>query len=108
LLAVKTELPQLLVTDTVGAFGADNGADVPLPVVLVHPLIVCVTVYVAALLTVIVVELAPLLHNNAPVKLLAVKSELPHELTTDTVGADGIDFGAEAPEPVGLVHPFTV
>jgi hypothetical protein len=34
--------------------------------------------------------------------------ELPQLSTTDTVGADGIAFGAATPLPEGLVHPFTV
>ena len=106
--AVNTELPQLLTTDTVGADGITLGADVPLPAALVHPFTVCVTVYAAALDTVIEVLLAPLLHNNDPVKLPAVNTELPQLLTTDTVGADGITFGAETPLPVALIHPFTV
>ncbi len=36
-LAVNTELPQLFCTVTIGAEGSFTGADVPLPVVLVHP-----------------------------------------------------------------------
>ena len=42
--AVNTELPQLLATVTVGAGGIAFGAAVPLPVRLVHPFTVCVTV----------------------------------------------------------------
>ena len=42
--AVNTELPQLLTTVTVGADGEVFGAAIPLPVVLVHPFTVCVTV----------------------------------------------------------------
>jgi hypothetical protein len=106
--AVKTELPQLLTTDTVGVGGTTFGADTPLPAALMHPLIVCVTVYVAALLTVIEFVMAPLLHNNDPVKLPAVNTELPQLLATDTVGADGITFGADMPLPFALIHPFTV
>ena len=49
---------------------------------------------------------APLLHNNEPVKLLAVKSELPQLFVTVTVGAGGITFGAEVPLPLALVQPF--
>jgi len=49
-----------------------------------------------------------LLHNKDPVKASAVSTELPQLLTTDTVGAVGIDFGAAVPLPDGLVHPFTV
>jgi hypothetical protein len=63
-------------------------------------------VYVAAFVTVIEVEVAPLLHNKVPVKLLAVNNELPQLFVTVTVGADGIAFGAEAPLPLALVQPF--
>ena len=42
--AVNTELPQLFTTDTVGADGRVFGAAIPLPVELVHPFKVCVTV----------------------------------------------------------------
>jgi hypothetical protein len=53
-------------------------------------------------------EVAPLLHNNEPVNDPAVNIELPQLLTTDTVGAEGIVFGAATPLPVVLVHPFMV
>jgi hypothetical protein len=49
-----------------------------------------------------------LFHNNDPVKLPALNTELPQLLTTETVGADGITFGADVPLPAPLVHPFTV
>ena len=43
--AVSTELLQLFTTATTGGVTAEfNGAAVPLPAALVHPLIVCVTV----------------------------------------------------------------
>ena len=51
---------------------------------------------------------ALLLHNNDPVKLLAVSVELPQLLTTVTVGAEGPAFGADVPEPLALAQPFTV
>ena len=51
---------------------------------------------------------APLLHNKAPVYDPAVNTELPQLLTTDTVGADGVVFGAAIPLPGGLVVPETV
>ena len=34
--------------------------------------------------------------------------EVPQLSTTDTTGADGIAFGAAAPLPEGLLHPFTI
>ena len=42
--AVNMELPQLLTTDTVGADGEIFGAAIPLPVGLVHPFTVWLTV----------------------------------------------------------------
>ena len=53
-------------------------------------------------------EVAPLLHNSEPVNDPAVNTELPQSLTTDTVGADGVVFGAAIPLPAALVHPSTV
>ena len=61
-----------------------------------------------AVLTVIDGVAAPVLHNKVPVKLLAVRVELPQLLATDTTGADGVAFGAAMPEPAALVQPFTV
>ena len=73
-----------------GGCGTIFGRDVPLPAVrLVHPFTVCVTVYVALLVTVMAVVVAPLLHNTEPVTLFAVNTELPQLLTTATVGAEG-------------------
>ena len=54
------------------------------------------------------VAVALLLHNNDPVKLLAVNTELPQLFATVTVGADGNVTGADVPLPVALIHPFTV
>jgi hypothetical protein len=51
----------------VGGAGMALGEDTALPAALVHPFIVCVTVYVDALKTVIDGVVAPLFHNNAPV-----------------------------------------
>ena len=106
--AVNSEPPQLSVTVTTGAAGTVLGADIPLPAALVHPLIVCVTVYVAAFVTVIEVVVAVLLHNNDPVKFEAVTTELPQLSATVTVGGAGIVFGAAIPFPEGLVQPFPV
>lgn len=51
---------------------------------------------------------AELLHNNVPVKLLAVSVEVPQLSTTVTVGGGGIAFGVATPEPGLLAHPLTV
>jgi len=106
--AVNIELPQLFSTVTTGADGISLGAATPLPGRLVHPFTVCVTEYVPAVVTVIDEVVAPLLHNKEPVNEPAVSVELPQLSTTDTVGADGIAFGAATPLREGLVHPFTV
>ena len=106
--AVSVEVPQLSTTDTVGADGIAFGAATPLPEGLVQPFIVWVTVYVPAVVTVIDEVVAPLLHNKEPVNEVAVNVELPQLSTTDTIGADGISFGAATPLPEVLVHPFSV
>jgi hypothetical protein len=102
------ELPQLSTTLTVGADGISFGAATPVPEGLVQLFTVCVTEYVPAVVTVMDEVVAPLLHNKEPVKDVAVNIELPQLSTTDTVGADGIAFGAATPLREGLVHPFTV
>ena len=45
-----------------------------------------------AVVTVIAVVVAPLLHNSGPVKPEAVRTEFPQLLATVTVGAAGIAF----------------
>ena len=108
--AVSVELPQLLTTVTVGADTFEfRGAAVPLPAGLVHPLTVCVTVYVPAVVTVIDDVVSPVLHNNEPVKPDAVNVELPQLSTINTDGVSTAEFnGAASPLPVALVHPSTV
>ena len=64
--------------------------------------------YVPAVVTVIDAVVAPVLHNKDPVNPEAVNTELPQLLTTPTIGADGIVFGAAALLPAELVHPFIV
>lgn len=106
--AVNTEFPQLSATDTVGAEGIVLGAAVPEARELVHPLaVVCDTVNIVEVSTVIEVVVSVVDHNNDPVKLLAVNTELPQLFETVTVGAVGIIFGAAVPLPAGPVHPFT-
>ena len=106
--AVSTLLLQLLVAVTVGA-GTLTGAAMPLPGALVHPLSVCVTVYVPAVATVIEAVVAPVFHNKEPVNDPAVNVELPQLFTTVTVGAGTFEvIGAATPLPEALVHPFTV
>jgi hypothetical protein len=59
--------------------------------------------------TVIAVAVEPLLHSKDPVNEPAVNVELLQLLTTDTLGADTLEFiGAATPVPWELVHPFTV
>src|SRR5262249_28454360 len=94
-----------------GCAGAVFGAAVPLPAVEVHPFTVCVTVYVPAVLTVIVGVVAPLLHSIVapPAIPVAVSVDVPSQLsTTVTPGCAGAVFGAAVPLPAVDVHPFTV
>lgn len=59
--------------------------------------------------TVIAPVVSPVLHENvAPGSPVAVNTELPQLFSTDTPGADGIDFGVAVPLPEGLVQPFSV
>jgi len=51
---------------------------------------------------------APLLHNYVSVNPVAVNTEFPQLLTTFTLGADGVVFGAAVVLIVALVQPFTV
>ncbi len=106
--AVSVELPQLSDTKTPGADGIALGDATPLPASLVHPLIVCVTVYVPGVVTIIDAVVAPLLHNKLPVKPVAVKTELPQLSTTVTTGVDGIVLGEATPLPVAPAHPFII
>lgn len=106
--AVKTELPQLFDTETVGAVGTVLGAAVPLPAGLTQPFIVCVTVRVTAVVTLIDAVVAPVFHINAPVYPPAVNTELPQLSTTVTEGAAGITNGAALPLPDGLIQPLIV
>src|SRR4249920_515164 len=106
--AVNVELPQLFTTVTTGADGMSFGVATPLPGTLVHPFTVCVTEYVAAVVTVIAEVAAPLLHNKGPLYPDVDNTELPQLFTTVTISVDGIAFGAATPLREGLVHPFTV
>lgn len=108
--AVNTELPQLLTTPTDGDGTEEfKGAAMPLPGELVQPFTVCVTVYVPAIVTVIDVVVAPVLHSKDPVKPEAVNTELPQLFTTLIVGAATEELtGVAVPLPAGLTQPFTV
>ncbi len=55
------------------------------------------------------VVVAPVLHNNVPVKPEAVNTELPQLLTTVIIGGVTLEFkGAAIPLPAALAHPLTV
>ena len=64
------------------------------------------TEYDPAVVTVVDVVFAPLLHNNVPVLPEAVNTEFPQASATDTVGAEGIVLGTAVPLPGLLVQPF--
>ena len=109
MLAVKVELPQLLATTRVGVGGTVNGAVVPLLAALVQPTpLVCVTVNVPAVATVMEVVIAPVLHKSEPVKLPAVKTELPQLSITETVGVVGTAFGDAAALLLALMQPLAL
>ena len=60
--------------------------------------------------TVIGLVVSPLLQSKVPVKLVAVKVEVPSQLfTTRTVGAVGVVFGSAVTKLLdGLIHPSTI
>jgi hypothetical protein len=113
-LAVRITLePWQIAGDTlvviVGVAGITFGAAVPLPAGLEQPNAVCVTVYIPAVGTVIDVVVAPVLHDNVPITLPAVNTDVPQLLTTDTVGADtNVEFGAAVALRTALVQPLIV
>ena len=82
----------------------------PLPAELVQPFTVCVTVKVADVVTVMEAVVAPVFHKNEAVGApLAVNSELPQLLVTETVGADGMELtvntaAVEFTVPAMFVH----
>ena len=102
---LKRELPQLSDTVTAGAEGIVLGAAAPLPEALVQPFTVCVTVYVAFVMTVMDELVSPVLHNKFDP--LVLNRELPQLLLTVTTGA-GVLTGAATPLPAALVQPFIV
>src|SRR4030095_3755119 len=108
LVAVNTELPQLLLTDTPGAGGIAIGEAVSLANELVQPFTVCETVYEPDVVVVMKLVVSPVLHKIDPVTPVAVNSELPQLLTTAIPGADGIGIGAAVPLAIGLEQPSTV
>lgn len=103
----NVELPQLFTTVTTGVAGTEAGAAVPDPSGLVQPLIVCVTVYVPGVVTVIEVVISPVLHNIEPPAGID-KVELPQLSVTVTTGASGVATGAATPDPAALVQPSAV
>lgn len=90
-----------------GVAGALSGADLPVPALLMHPLTVVVTLYVAFVVTVIEEVVALVLHSNEPVEAV-LNTEFPQLFSTVIAGADGTAIGAAMPVPAALLHPFTV
>ena len=103
----NVEEPQLSTTVTTGVLGMLLGAEVPLPAKLVQPLTVLVTVYVPALVTVMLGVVSKVLHNKVPVAVVDNVEE-PQLSTTVTTGVLGMLLGAEVPLPAKLVQPLTV
>lgn len=106
---VSVEVPlQLFTTVTSGVAGIDFGAAMPDPGSLVHPFKVVATVYVPAVLTLIELVEAPVLHKSDPAAFVE-RVEVPLQLsTTVTNGVSGIDFGAAMPDPGSLLQPLMV
>ena len=102
----NTEFPQLLATDTTGATGVLLGEAELLPVTLVHPLTVTVTLYVPATPTVIEGVVAPVLQSNEPVAVVDKVEVLLQLSTSVTVGPDGVLCNAATPVPAALLHPL--
>ena len=99
---------QLSTTVTTGVAGVVLGAAVPLPGALIQPFTVVVTVYVPAVLTVIVVVVSPVLHSRVPGAVVE-RVEVPSQLsTTVTSGVAGVVLGAAVPLPGKLIQPLTV
>ena len=103
------EVPlQLSCTETSGTAGVVFGLAVPLPASLVQPFTVVVTVYVPAIVTLIVEDVSPVLHIRLP-DAFVDNIEVPLQLsTTVTTGAGVAVFGLAVPLPASLVQPFTV
>ena len=101
-------LSQLSTTVITGVAGIVFGDATPEPAALVQPFIVCVTLYVFALFTVIVDVVSFVLHNKPPTAMVE-RVDVPSQLsTTVTTGVAGVVLGAATPEPAALVQPFTV
>ena len=107
--AVMVALPQLLIIFNIGALGITLGfAVTELLFALVHPFVVCVTVYVPAL-TVRGFPVPPSLQVNVPVTPVAVIVDVPQLLMTLNTGALGKALGlAVTALLVALVHPLDV
>ena len=103
----RTDDPQLSLTLTIGVDGTVNGTATPEADGLVHPLTVCVTLYVPAEETVMEAVVSDVDHKKVP-EPVAVNTEEPQLSVTETVGATGIEIGAAVPEPAALVQPETV
>lgn len=105
----KTELPQLFATFTVGVGGVVFGFAVALPVALVHPLTVWVTVFTPAVRTVILDVVDPDgCHNNVPVAVVDKIDWLLQKSTSVTTGVAGVLLGDADCVPAALVHPLIV
>ena len=106
---VNLDVPLQLSTTTItGVGGVVFGAAIAEPAALVHPFTVVVTVYVPAVLTMMLDAVSPVLQSKLPAAKVA-NVDVPSQLsTTVTTGVAGVVLGAAIPEPAVLVQPFTV
>ena len=101
--AVNTEEPQISAAETAGAAGNESGAAVPDPAGLIHPLIVCVTVYVPGVITVIDAVVSPV-DQRSPAPVVDNTDE-PQLFATVTTGIEGGVPGTAFKVAGKLVHP---
>lgn len=100
----KVELPQLFIILIVGVNGTAFGVAIAEPCALVQPPIVCITVYVPALVTVIDEVAAPLLHNKVPVAVVDKVDE--PQLFEIVITGTGTASGCVIVTGTDAVHPL--
>ena len=99
---VRTVVPVLLVIPAVGAV---LGSAKPEPDALVHPLTVCVTVYVPAMLTMIEDVVSFVLHNKVP-EAVVDKVDVPLQLFVTLTTGVGTTSGCAIVAVQVVVQPL--